>query len=82
MSPASGYCLRLKAVGAPCMNVEVQFADQASKLFCAYRDRFNLGASDLEDGCGDVIDGRGEIVARISYNGRIWGSRGEPFNPG
>jgi hypothetical protein len=42
----------------------------ASALFCKTRDAFGEGASKTPQ-C-KVVDQRGEVVARISYNGRIW----------
>lgn len=44
---------------------------EASRLWCIWRDRQNLGASDSP--LVTVIDTEtGATVARISYNGRVW----------
>jgi hypothetical protein len=42
----------------------------ASALFCATRDRFGEGASRTPP--ADVVDGSGNLIGHISYNGRIW----------
>lgn len=48
--------------------------EECSKLYQNIRDRSNLGASSFADG-NVLCDGK--IVARISYNGRIWSP--EPY---
>jgi hypothetical protein len=64
--------------GAPLLSIPVQFADQASKVFCAYRERYQFGASEMEAGCGNVYNSLGVLVGHISYNGRIWDASGNP----
>ncbi len=70
--------IHLAALGAPTLNVPVQFADEASKVFSAYRDRYEFGASEMKAACGNIYDSRNRIVGRISYNGRIWTADGRP----
>lgn len=64
--------------GAPSLSIPVQFADQASIVFCAYRERYQFGASEMEAGCGNVYNSIGVLVGHISYNGRIWDASGNP----
>jgi len=68
----------LAADGAPSLSIGVQFADQASKVFCAYRERYQFGASEMEAGCGNIYNSFGELVGHISYNGRIWDASDTP----
>jgi hypothetical protein len=46
---------------------------EASEMFCAARDKSGLGASRVPDAF--VINGAGDHVAHISYNGRVWEPR-------
>lgn len=72
----SGY-VYLAALGAPTVKVPVNTADEASALFGRYRDQYGLGASDLHDRCGNIYANDGTLVARVSYNGRVWNPQGE-----
>lgn len=45
------------------------FAD-ASKLYCATRDRHGEGASRTPP--ADIVDAAGKLIGHISYNGRVW----------
>ncbi len=72
------HYIHLAASGAPSFNVPVRFADEASEVFSAYRDRYEFGASAMKAGCGNIYDSRNCLVGRISYNGRIWDSNGKP----
>jgi hypothetical protein len=71
-----GHYVHLAASGAPTFNISVQFADEASEVFSAYRDRYEFGASEMKAGCGNIYDSRNCLVGRISYNGRIWDADG------
>jgi hypothetical protein len=62
--------------GAPALSIPVKFADQASKVFCAYREKYQFGASEMEAGCGNIYNSLGVLVGHISYNGRIWDASG------
>jgi hypothetical protein len=66
----------LVAFGAPTLNISVQFADEASRMFSAYREKYAFGASEMQVGCGNIYDSRNRVVGRISYNGRIWTADG------
>lgn len=66
-----GY-LYLAAVGARTEKVPVDTADRASAVFARYRDRYALGASDLHERCGNIYASDGTLVAKVSYNGRVW----------
>lgn len=43
---------------------------EASAVWCTYRDRRGLGASNAPEVF--VRNADGELFARISYNGRVW----------
>ena len=49
---------------------QVASLQEASEMFCAARDKSGHGASRTPD--VTIVDERGETVARISYNGRVW----------
>jgi hypothetical protein len=72
-----GGFLYLAADACPTLKVPVASADQASALFQQYRDRYCLGASDLNEDCGALYAVDGRLVARVSYNGRVWNPLGE-----
>lgn len=72
----SGY-LRLAAVGCPTLHVPVNDAEQIVRIWENYRDENGIGASDMTSGCGDLVASDGTVVARISYNSRIWDVRGK-----
>lgn len=72
------HYIHLAASGAPTFNIHIQYADEASKVFSAYRDRYEFGASAMKAGCGNIYDSKNRVVGRISYNGRIWDPNGEP----
>ncbi len=44
--------------------------EEAQRAYILKRDQLNLGASQM--GRGDVFDERGQHIAQISYNGRLW----------
>lgn len=54
----------------------------ARDVWVTHRDREDLGASDCKRGCGDVKDERGNFVARVSYNGRVWDADGKEIEIG
>jgi hypothetical protein len=72
------HYVHLVASGAPTFNIPVRFADEASEVFAAYRDRYEFGASAMKAGCGNIYDSQNRLVGRISYNGRIWDADGKP----
>ena len=72
------HYIHLAALGAPTLDVPVQFADEAAKLFAAYRDKYGFGASEMEAECGRIYDRQNRTVGRISYNGRIWDANDNP----
>lgn len=71
----SGYVV-LTAAGSPTLRIPVDTADMASAMLLHYCDKHCLGASDLGERCGDVYDDNGTLVARVSYNGRVWAPDG------
>jgi hypothetical protein len=68
--------IHLAAIGAPTLNIAVQFADEASRVFSTYREKYEVAASDMKAGCGNIYNSRNLLVARISYNARIWDTKG------
>ena len=70
------HYIHLAADGAPALDVPVKFADEASRVFCAYRDAYDLGASEMEGRCGYIYNSKNQLVGRISYNGRVWDATG------
>jgi hypothetical protein len=73
---SSGYWGDTPAEGAK--NVEVSTLADASDVVLAYIGRNGLGGGNWTG--GQVIKG-GKVVARISYNGRIWGADGSEIVP-
>lgn len=61
----------LQMHGETPMQTAVQTLEDASEKFKKWRDVRDLAASDLGEHAGEVLDGR-TVIARISYNGRIW----------
>lgn len=51
--------------------VEVASVNDAARKWAAFRDATGAGASEIGNG-GEVIDERASVVARISYNVRVW----------
>ncbi len=71
----SGY-LYLAADGCPTLWIPVDSADMASVLFAQFRDKHGIGASEMKVGCGNIHTADGTLVARVSYNGRVWTPEG------
>lgn len=62
--------------------VPVKTLDEARAMWVEYRDTTEsstgcgrIGGSELKRGCGEYREG-GIMVARISYNGRMWAADG------
>jgi len=68
--------IHLAARGAPTLRLTVRSVEMASGVFARYRDTYDLVVSDLNRGCGNISDENGTLVARVSYNGRIWAANG------
>lgn len=79
---AEPHHIHLAASGAPTLDISIQFADEASKVFSAYREKYEFGASEMKDRCGNIYNSRNQLVGRISYNGRIWDANGNPVDRG
>lgn len=43
---------------------------EASAMFCAARDAFDGGASEIAE--PEIRDHTGKVIAQVSYNGRVW----------
>lgn len=65
----------LQQTGLPAEEVEVQSLEHASKVVTKWQAARGLGASSLTRGHGAVRED-GRYVARISYNGKVWGTPG------
>jgi hypothetical protein len=72
-----GYSIYLAASGCPTLKIPVQSADMASAMFQRYRDWNGIGASDMKLDCGSVFANDGTLVAKVSYNGRVWNPQGK-----
>ena len=70
--------IHLAASGAPTLDVTIRFADEASRVFSAYRDKYEFGASEMKARCGNIYNSQNRLVGRISYNGRIRDAEGKP----
>ena len=44
--------------------------EEASVMFCAVRDQMSEGASRTPS--LKIVNERGEVIAHVSYNGRVW----------
>jgi hypothetical protein len=55
------------------------YAD-ASRMFCAARDKSGLGASRVPTPL--IYDANGQQVAYVSYNGRVWAGSPRDWQPG
>jgi len=75
---AMKYTMKLAAVGCKSHQLPVADSMEAVAAFAAYRD--SIGTSDMKSGCGDITDRSGDLIARISYNGRVWLPNGQPLD--
>lgn len=75
--PAAGFRVKLLEGGW----VAVPSFEAASAAISAERDELGVGSADWDRDTGHVIDAQGRVVARISYNGRIW-PEGSKYGPG
>lgn len=66
----------LSAEDIPTQRRDVADLREASRALQQFRDTYQLGASQMREGCGDVYQGNAK-VARVSYNGRVWSPSGE-----
>jgi len=70
--------LYLAADGCKPLTFSVDSLTVAALAFIAYRDLYNLGASEMAAHCGNIYGAdRKTLVAKISYNGRAWSPTGE-----
>jgi len=77
LAQQESWMLYLAAKGCPTLRIRVPDSESASLLFAKYRDYYGIGASEMKRNCGNVYDSTGDVIARISYNGRVWNERGE-----
>ncbi|WP_421878352.1 hypothetical protein [Pacificispira sp.] len=54
---------------APSIRQPVADQDEAVAAFSAWRDRHDVGCGNLRR--ADIMDGN-TVIARLSYNGRVW----------
>jgi hypothetical protein len=57
---------------------EVADLEQASRMFCAARDKSGLGMSRISEPL--ITDEHGTVVAYVSYNGRVWAGAPQDWN--
>ena len=74
---SAGGVLSLAADGFPTLMIPVTSADEASALLQRYRNHYGIGASNMSEGCGNVLATDGTLLAKVSYIGRVWNSHGE-----
>jgi hypothetical protein len=72
MQPTSGGYIVLSARGIKTAHVPVDSADEASAIWWHFVQANALGASDLKRDSGQIYSNDKQLVARISYNGRVW----------
>jgi hypothetical protein len=77
LAVVSGGYIYLAASGCPTLKIPVESADMASAMFQQYRDRNGIGASDMKPHCGNIFADDGTLVAKVSYNGRVWTPQGQ-----
>ena len=78
---AGGYIV-LPARGIETTHVPVASADEASAFWWQFVKMYDLGASDLKRGSGQIRSNDGKLVARVSYNGRVWSPDGSSLLQG
>ena len=66
-----GYIV-LSAQGMKTTKVRVETADQASSIWWDFVRANLLGVSKLKRDSGLIYSDAGVLVARVSYNGRVW----------
>lgn len=59
---------------------QVQSFEQASKMFCAARDKSGLGASGIPFPL--IVDQDGKTVGYVAYNGRVFAGSPQAWVPG
>lgn len=70
--------LYLAADGCKSLTFTVESLTVAALAFIAYRDLYDLGASQMAEHCGNIYGpDRVTLVAKISYNGRAWSPDGK-----
>src|ERR1700733_5271536 len=74
--PRSGYVI-LAALGVKTRHIPVCSADEASLVVRAFIDGNGFGSSELKSSCGEILSNEGALVARVSYNGRVWTPDGQ-----
>jgi hypothetical protein len=53
-----------------CKRYQVATFEEASRMFCAARDKAGEGASRTPSPL--IVDGQGAVIGHVSYNGRVW----------
>lgn len=74
--------LTMKARGAKARRVPVATLAKASEALREWIDNNGFGGSAIQHPLagGDVHDDAGTLIARVSYNGRIWTPDGKPLD--
>lgn len=76
------HYVHLSGEGAPTMNVRIDYADQASAVVQLYRDKYDLGSSQMGEGAGEIFDPGGKQIGHVSYNGRVWSGTAKEWKAG
>lgn len=72
MQTAAGGYIVLSARGFKTIKVPVRTAEEASTIWWLFVKKNELAGSDLKRDSGEIRSNQGELVARVSYNGRVW----------
>ena len=67
--PTKTMYYQMNGLRLPCESI-----DQARAEWVAFRDQGGVGASEC---CGVRVFDGDEMVARVSYNGRVWSPNGD-----
>lgn len=73
--------IHLSAIGVKPRWVAVASTDEASRILANFRNTYNLGASQMRLGCGNIRETlgngmRGRLLYAVSFNGRVWARTG------
>lgn len=63
-------CIEVMFLQVGALAYRVTSFAQASQMFCVARDKYGEGTSNTPTPL--IVDGDGLVIARVSYNGRVW----------
>lgn len=69
-------------VEAETVELKVETLAEASAEYRYWINACNLGGGNIPSDSGTLTDANGDVFARVSFNGRVWGDDGqEMYNP-